>query len=392
MTLRAAPDARTESGVRGKTSSTGTRPRAKRPLGRFIAIIAGLVTSSQDRDLLAPTTGSAVPKQMRERIEVFQCPHCQAALSADSEIRCSGCKRVFRVEDGIPCLYAATEPESTRERVTEQVRAFYEQTPFPNYEDFESIEDLVRKAESGLFARMLNDQIPFNSRVLEVGCGTGQLSNYLGIAQRSMFGADMTLNSLKLGNEFRAKSQLGDVGFYQMNLYRPIFKNESFDFVLCNGVLCATAEPYRGFESVAPLVKRGGHLLIGTYNTYGRLITDFRRAIIGTFGERFAFLDPHLRNEKLGKRKKDAWLADQYRHPAESKQSFGEVLSWFEAHDFEFVYGIPSPKAFVPFSEQRTLSETQPRGNWLDHAIVQTQLMFQGSYEGGFFVMIGRRK
>lgn len=331
---------------------------------------------------------------MRARLDVFQCPHCRGPLELDTGIACGQCGRTYPIEDGIPHLYAPDAPEgpeTPKEQLTRQVRAFYEETPFPNYEDFESIEDLVRKAEKGLFARMLNDQIPFNSTVLEVGCGTGQLTNYLGIAQRSVFGADMTLNSLKLGNDFRSKSGLHNVGFYQMNLYRPIFKDESFDVVVCNGVLCAVADSYRGFQSIAPLVKRGGYLLIGTYNTFGRLITDARRAIINVLGERFTFLDPHLRNERLGKRKKEAWLADQYRHPHESKHSFGQVLSWFEQNGFEFVYGIPSPKAFVPFSEQDAMFDAHPSGNALDHLIVQSQLMFQGSYEGGFFVMIGRR-
>jgi hypothetical protein len=108
-------------------------------------------------------------------------------------------------------------------------------------------------------------------------------------------------------------------------------------------------------------------------------------------GERFVFLDPHLRNEKLGKKKKDAWFADQYRHPHESKHTFRQVLSWFEKNGFRFVYGIPNPKAFVPFSESDTIFEAHASGNWLDHFIVQTQMTFQGSYEGGFFLMIGQR-
>jgi SAM-dependent methyltransferase/uncharacterized protein YbaR (Trm112 family) len=330
--------------------------------------------------------------QMRQHIDIFHCPHCGGTLAADTQVGCLACGRSFTVEDGIPCLYAPTDPQASGEATTRQVRAFYEETPFPNYEDLETIQDLVHKAEKGLFARLLNDQVPFNARVLEVGCGTGQLTNYLGVAQRSMFGADMTMNSLKLANKFRARNELRNVGFYQMNLYRPIFKDESFDLVLCNGVLCASAEPYRGFQSICPLVKRGGHLLIGTYNTYGRLITDFRRGVIRLLGQRFVFLDPHLRNEKLGKRKKEAWLADQYFHPHESKQSFGEVLAWFDKHGFDFVYGIPSPKAFVPFSEDDAMFEPHAAGNWLDHLIVQTELMAKGSYEGGFFVMIGKRR
>ncbi len=331
--------------------------------------------------------------QMREHLDIFHCPQCHGPLTVNGEPRCEACGRNFPLENGIPRLYVPTDPNSSQEQLTAEVRAFYEETPFPNYQDMESIEDLITKAEKGLFARLLNDQLPFNGRVLEAGCGTGQLSNFLGVAQRQMFAVDMTLNSLQLANDFRTRHALNNVGFYQMNLYRPIFKPESFDVVLCNGVVCATVDPYGAFKSVAPLTKRGGYLLIGTYNTVGRLITDARRALIRVFGEKAMFLDPHLRNQNLSAAKKKAWLQDQYRHPYETKQSFGEVISWFERHDFEFVYGIPHPRAFVPFKESDQLfGEPDSRGNWLDHAIVQTKLMFEGSFEGGFFLMIGRRK
>jgi 2-polyprenyl-3-methyl-5-hydroxy-6-metoxy-1,4-benzoquinol methylase len=329
---------------------------------------------------------------MRAALEVFCCPACGADLALDGEVRCTGCARRYPVEDGIPCLYVPSDADARREETTQRVRAFYEETPFPDYDEFESVEDLVRKAEKGLFARLLNDQIPFRSRVLEVGCGTGQLSNYLGVAERTMFGADMTLASLRLANEFRARNGLDRVGFYQMNLYRPIFREGSFDVVICNGVLCAAADPRRGFESIVKLVKRGGHILIGTYNTYGRLITDARRRLIDLFGDRMGTLDPNLRGSAFGSRKKRAWFADQYKHPHETKQSFDELLGWFDAAGVEFTYGVPNPKAFEGFREDDAIFEPHPRGTRLDHAIVQAQLAFRGSREGGFFTMIGRRR
>ncbi len=289
-------------------------------------------------------------------------------------------------------MYVPTESHGAHEAVTQQIRALYETTPFPNYEELETIEDLVRKAGQGLFARLLNDQIPFNSRVLEVGCGTGQLTNYLGVAQRTVLGVDMTLNSLKLANQFRIRNQLEHVRFFQMNLYRPIFTEESFDVVLCNGVLCAAADPQRGFLSIARLVRHGGYILVGLYNKYGRLITDLRRVIINRMGKRFTALDPHLRSATLGRRKKEAWLADQYRHPYETKHTFADLLQWFDAAGFEFTYGIPNPKAFHPFHEEDVIFQPHPTGTWLDHLIVQVQLALRGSYEGGFFTMIGRRQ
>ncbi len=115
--------------------------------------------------------------------------------------------------------------------------------------------------------------------MLEVGCGTGQLTNFLGISCRRVIGADLCLNSLRLGERFRREHDLDRVQFVQMNLFRPCFKPEQFDVILCNGVLHHTSDPYGGFRGLLPLLKPGGHIVIGLYNRYGRLMTDTRRRI-----------------------------------------------------------------------------------------------------------------
>jgi ubiquinone/menaquinone biosynthesis C-methylase UbiE len=232
--------------------------------------------------------------------------------------------------------------------------------------------------------------LPFNIRVLEVGCGTGQMSNFLGVAKRYVFATDMCLNSLKLGEEFRRKNGLDNVGFYQMNLFKPIFKDESFPVVICNGVLHHTGDPFGGFKTIARLVKRKGYILVGLYNKYGRLITDLRRIIFKITGDRFKFLDPRLR-DRIDKRK-ESWFLDQYKNPHESKHTIGEVLEWFDKTGFDFIYGIPNPKAFEGFDLDDNIFKPHPKGNRFDHFITQLQLFFNGSKEGGFFIMIGRKR
>lgn len=93
-------------------------------------------------------------------------------------MRCTGCSHRFPVDGGIPLLYWPTEWDPAKPDVTDDVRAFYEETPFPNYDDFDDVGSLMEKARRGLFARLLDEQIPFGARVLEVGCGTGQMSNF----------------------------------------------------------------------------------------------------------------------------------------------------------------------------------------------------------------------
>ncbi|MBU1630874.1 MAG: methyltransferase domain-containing protein [Candidatus Omnitrophica bacterium] len=331
---------------------------------------------------------------MIEHLDIFVCPACGGDLQiADDEIKCLKCLNCYQVEDEVPLLFWPHENGIVQKKdVTNMVKKFYEKTPFPNYEEFENVGGLIQKAQTGIFARLLNEQVPFNIRVLEVGCGTGQLSNFLGVAHRIVFGTDMCLNSLKLGQEFKKRNGLERVGFYQMNLFRPIFREESFPLVICNGVLHHTSAPFSGFQSISRLVKKGGYILIGLYNRYGRITTDIRRSIFKISSDRFKFLDSRLRDKNIGELKKLTWFMDQYKNPHESGHTIREVLGWFEQIGFDFVNGIPKLKAFETFSENERLFKSNPEGNWLDHFLVQTHLLFTGSKEGGFFLMIGRKK
>lgn len=329
---------------------------------------------------------------MINNIDIFICPVCRKEIEIiDDNIKCLNCHKIYKIENGISLLFVPNNWDNETEDVTETIKSFYEKTPFPNYEDSENIGSLIQKAKRGIFARLLDEQIPFNSKVLEVGCGTGQLSNFLGIAHRYIFGTDICLNSLKLGQNFKIKNGLERVGFYQMNLFKPIFRKESFHIVICNGVLHHTSDPFLGFQSISGLVKKEGYIIIGLYNKYGRFITDIRRLIFNLFGDSFRFLDPRLRKKDIGGLRKSTWFMDQYKNPHESKHNIGEVLKWFDQTGFEFVNSVPKIKPFTSFSAQEKLFKPNPRGNWLDHFLVQFKLLFTGSREGGFFLIIGRK-
>lgn len=331
-------------------------------------------------------------EHMNSHLDIFACPACKGNLKiAEDRIKCTLCHNFYHVENGIPLLFWPTERDNSKKDVTHIVKEFYEKSPFPNYEELENVGALLQKAQKTFFADLLNKQVPFNIRVLEVGCGTGQMSNFLGISQRYIFGTDMCLNSLSLGQEFKRKNNLDRVGFYQMNLFKPIFKEESFPLVICNGVLHHTSDPFLGFQRISKLVKRGGYILIGLYNRYGRIITDMRRFIFKISGDRFKYLDPRLRGLDRGKAKKDSWFKDQYKNPHESKHTIGEVLNWFDKTGFSFVYGIPNPKAFECFQMKDSIFKTHSKGNWFDHFITQFHLLLTGSKEGGFFIMIGKK-
>jgi len=271
------------------------------------------------------------------------------------------------------------------------MRAFYEETPFPDYDDFDSVDTLVRKARQGRFAQLLDDQIPPGALILECGCGTGQLSNFLSVANRHVFGTDMCLNSLRLGERFRHDNQLQRALFLQMNLFRPCFREGSFDLVISNGVLHHTSDPQLGFRTISKLVRPGGYVLIGLYHRYGRLITDFRRRLFAATGDRFVFLDPNLRQSGMAGPKRRAWFMDQYKNPHESKHTLRQVLGWLEAAGLRFVTSLPHTRPFQPMREDEPLFVPQTPGSAFECALADVAMLSSGSREGGFFVVIGQR-
>ncbi len=332
------------------------------------------------------------PTFLDEYHDILLSPCCGRDLALQpGRLECSQCRRVFPVTEGIPQLFVLHEADSGRQDVTEAVKAFYEETPFPNYDDFDSVGSLIQKARLGRFAKLLDDGVPPGSLVLECGCGTGQLSNFLSIANRTVFGTDMCLNSLRLGQQFKDDNRLSRVHFMQMNLFRPVFCPGTFDLVISNGVLHHTSDPRRAFGSIAPLVRPGGHILVGLYHRYGRLTTDFRRALFRLSGDRFTWLDPNLRDTDRSAAKRRAWFRDQYRNPHESKHTIGEVAGWLRETGFEFVRSVPPTKPFQPPTRDPSLFAPDPLGNPFERRLAELSMVRGGSREGGFFVVIGRR-
>src|SRR5256885_1596155 len=115
-------------------------------------------------------------KPKASALSLVACPVCRKHFeSAEASLRCANCNKTYAYEEGIPLLFSANEWDNSKEDVTERIKAFYEETPFPNYDGVDNPEMLRAKAVKGIFARLLDEQISHGSKILEVGCGTGQL-------------------------------------------------------------------------------------------------------------------------------------------------------------------------------------------------------------------------
>lgn len=276
-------------------------------------------------------------------------------------------------------------------RVGENVRSFYEEYCFPGYEEFETPFDLVEKSRKGIYARLLDEQLPLGVKILDAGCGTGQLAVFLSMTHRTVFGVDFSSNSLKKANDFKRRFRLGNVKFAQMDIFNLGLADESFDYVFCNGALHHTGDAYRGFQCLCRLVKQGGYLIIGLYNKYGRVMLNLRRLIFKVSGGRLKSLDYFMRQKSLGVSRRRIWYMDQYRNPYETSFSIGDVLGWFSRNGIEYVNSIPKINLAERLTDEEKLFDGHDVGTRFDHLFCQLGWMFTRGHEGGLFIMIGRK-
>jgi ubiquinone/menaquinone biosynthesis C-methylase UbiE/uncharacterized protein YbaR (Trm112 family) len=329
---------------------------------------------------------------INKNMDILCCPRCEGPLElTGNSLHCIGCHQNYPFQDNIPQLFWPNEWDPSDRDVTEEIKLFYEKNPFPNYDDFDNVASLIEKARKGLFAKILDDQIPFGVRILDCGCGTGQFTNFLSIANRTVIGTDMCLNSLKMGQKFKEKNALKRAFFYQMNLFRPCFKPGSFDLVISNGVLHHTSDPFLAFKTISRLVRPKGYVMVGLYHKYGRLITDIRRHIFTMTKDKFKFLDRRIVNKGISRAKRDAWFMDQYKNPHESKHTIGEVLKWLDETGYTFVNSIPKTTLFKGFGETEKLFKPERLGNLFERIFVNIGMSLKGGREGGFFVVIAKR-
>jgi SAM-dependent methyltransferase len=289
---------------------------------------------------------------------MLACPWCGAALAGSS----CGCGAVFGEEEGVIDAFAPAGDAA----LTAAVGAFYEETPFPAWRPEDDRESLLRAGRASPLTRWLDERVDPRARVVELGCGTGQLPLFLGLAGREVLGVDLSMASLREAERFRRRLGLPQVRFARGNLFRPPVARGSADLGISTGVLHHTADPRGGFAALCGLVRPGGLVVVGLYHRIGRLLLPLLRG-------------RHRREEGARGR---AWYRDQHEHPHESRHRVGEVLGWFAEE------GLAFATAFPPIVLGGDPVEGEP-GSAAENLLAELSWLGRAA-DGGLFVLVGR--
>jgi len=257
-----------------------------------------------------------------------------------------------------------------------QMKEFYEFNPFPDYDlDNSDIYDL--QYSKSPFLHNLKRFIPDDAEILDVGCGTGQLTIFLAFWKKKVTGIDFSKSSISKARKLKKKFGVENVTFINTDLF-DYNTNKKFDYIFCMGVLHHTENPKLGFQKLCKMLKKDGYIIIGLYNKYSRFPFRIKRLF---FNKR------KFKNEK-----ERSWYLDQYKNPYESFHSVGEVLSWFKENNIEFINSAPELDFFNSdflFNFHSIFDKKKINLN-SSYILHQLKWMFT-TREKGYFLMVGRK-
>jgi SAM-dependent methyltransferase len=266
------------------------------------------------------------------------CPRCFSPLRPAPP--CSACGLPFE-RLGARCI-DVLGPAAREQRATE-VERFYQRSPFPGYASADDAGTLLDRSRRSSFLVSLDVALGASGRVLDCGCGTAQLAAFLALSAplRVVFGIDGCRASLACAEGFRSRVALSNLQLVRADLFDLPVRPESFEVVICRGVVHHTPDPDEAILRVGRCVAPGGMLVLGFYETLARLVHRARRGLSRVTGNPIEFLDPVLRRTDLDAEKRRIWIEDQYRHPLEHILPLPRVVDSLRSAGFDWVRTLP---------------------------------------------------
>lgn len=166
------------------------------------------------------------------------------------------------------------DASSTRGLLASRVRAFYERYPYPEPADDldayrRSWDDDRRRAESFLFWPML----PYRKdrSILVAGCGTVQAAHYSARwPDARVVGIDVSETSIASTRTLQTKYSLDNLELRQLEIERAQELGETFEYVVCTGVLHHLPDPDAGLRALREVLAPCGAMHVMVYAPYGR--------------------------------------------------------------------------------------------------------------------------
>jgi SAM-dependent methyltransferase len=201
---------------------------------------------------------------------------------ADGKLACPSCHKAWPLVDGIP--HFVTEFPYWGEIPQQQMQEVNRLAQLGNWKNalLESEDASVQRASTMILNieranwHCLVD-LPPDSRVLDLGAGTGTTSHALAFHYREVVALEPVLERVQFMQERFSQENIENIQVVRSSLWTLPFAPESFDLVVMNGVLEWVAEGRDGdpeeiqlsaLRNAFRLLRPGGYLYVGIENRF----------------------------------------------------------------------------------------------------------------------------
>jgi SAM-dependent methyltransferase len=297
-------------------------------------------------------------------------------------------------------LNTAANRMESRNIGTAEVRDFYEKMPYPtpltSLDEHRELYDNPERRRALFHLMWPTEKLRGDQEILVAGCGTSQAAKYaLREPNARITAIDVSETSLIHTRALQKKYELDNLTLHQLSISDVQELGQTFDHIVCTGVLHHLTDPELGLRSLRSVLKPEGAMQIMVYAKYGRtgiyMFQEYCRllGVVPSNKELIALgevlgelpadhpLTPLLR-QGLDFRHPNA-LADAFLHPQDTAFTVPQVYDWLDrcgmtlGRWFEQAPYLPQCGALGKTPHSARLSELPERSQ---HAAVE---LFRGT-------------
>lgn len=152
-----------------------------------------------------------------------------------------------------------------------EIQKFYSHIKFPGPYTRESLSYYDIKIKNP-YISLINQQMREGATVLDIGCGTGLISNVLALKhpKTNILGIDFS-DSVHYAQWFANDQKISNVKFEQIDILE-FDSDKKFDIIICQGVLHHIPNWVACVEKIKSLLSAGGKVLLGVYHPWGKIL------------------------------------------------------------------------------------------------------------------------
>lgn len=159
--------------------------------------------------------------------------------------------------------------------ITEEIKKFYSDLHFPGRYSWEDLKFYEDQGIHNIYLREINSVMRDDISVLDVGCGTGLVSNlFADKYKNSRFTAVDFSDSIDYASNFAKTNGIKNVNWVKQDFLQ--FETEQqYDIIICCGVLHHIPQYHHALAKIKNLLKPGGKLVLAVYNPWGKILKQF---------------------------------------------------------------------------------------------------------------------